>query len=173
MGSSFLLNLFFTGSMNQLWSALNVVQIVVFMPMFERLKFPSNAVTMNQSLITVATFDIIKTEEWIDPYVIGLGEGSPFSPNFEECGYESTWILANSSVILWMYSLNAVVLVLFLLVLVVNSKTGKFGSLRSKLMGYFVFNGPLRLFMETFLDLYMTSLLNVVTKDGSTDDSAE
>ena len=90
MGSSFLLNLLFTGSMNQLWSALNAVQIVVFAPMFERLKFPSNAVTMNRSMIAVATFDIINTEEWIDPYVIGLGEGSPFSSNFEECGYEST-----------------------------------------------------------------------------------
>ena len=34
---------------------------------------------------------------------------------------------------------------------------------------YLFFNGPLRLFMETFLDLYLSSLLNVITADDETE----
>ena len=41
--------------------------------------------------------------------------------------------------------------------------------MKSKLHNYFFFNGPLRLFMETFLDLYLSSMLNVVTVDDETD----
>ena len=38
--------------------------------------------------------------------------------------------------------------------------------------GYFVYNGPFRLFMETFLDLYLSSLLNVMTAEKETDNGA-
>ena len=34
---------------------------------------------------------------------------------------------------------------------------------------YIFFNGPLRLFMKTFLDLYLSSLLNVVSADDETE----
>ena len=53
--------------MNSLWSALNTVQIIVYLPMFERLKFPNNASEMNSYLVKFAGFDIINTSDWIDP----------------------------------------------------------------------------------------------------------
>ena len=70
--------------MNSLWSLLNSVQLVVFAPLFQNLKFPNNANAMNKELVSVAGFDIINTPEWVDPYVIDLGDdGEPYSYNFE------------------------------------------------------------------------------------------
>ena len=83
MGSSFVSNLLFTGSMNSLWSLLNNVQVVVFVPMFAALKFPNNASALNRQLISVANFEVINTSEWVDLYLFYFGEGSPFSYNFE------------------------------------------------------------------------------------------
>ena len=107
MGANFLVNLLFTGSLNQLWSLLNSVQVIVYAPMFEDLKFPNNASSLNGNFIKVASFDIINTPEWIDHYVIDLGDdGEPFSYNFEQCGFDTTWLLANSSFIIWTWLLN-------------------------------------------------------------------
>ena len=167
MGLSFFINLLFTGSMNSLWSALNAVQIIVYLPMFERLKFPNNASEMNRRLIKVAGFDLVNTGEWVDPHIIDLGdEGSPFSYSLEECGYETKWLLGNSSFIVWILVLNAVAFLIYLLMSLLSYKTGRCASLTSKLKRYFVFNGPLRLFMETFLDLYLSFSLNVLTADN-------
>ena len=138
--------------------------------MFERLKFPNNTSEMNSALVKVAGFDLINTGEWVDPYVIDLGDdGSPFSHSMEECGYETTWMLGNSSFIVWTLALNAALFLVYLFLSILCYKTGRCASLRSKLKGYFVFNGPLRLFMEIFLDLYLSSSLNVLTADNQTE----
>ena len=84
MGSSFFFNLLFSGSMKGLWSALNTVQIIVYLPMFEQLKFPNNASEMNRNLVEFANFDLINTSDWIDPEFIDFGdEGSPFTYSLE------------------------------------------------------------------------------------------
>ena len=44
--------------------------------------------------------------------------------------------------------------------------------LRSRMHGYFVYNGPFRLFMETFLDLYLSSLLDIMKAEEETDNAA-
>ena len=139
--------------------------------MFQGLKFPNNASEMNKSLIKIAGFDLIDTEKWIDPYIIDLGEGSPFSYNFEQCDYETEWLLGNSSFIVWTYVLNIAGFLMFLLLSLLSYKTRRCASLVSKMRGYFVFNCPLRLFMETFLDLYLSSSLNVLTADNQTENS--
>ena len=170
MGANFVMNLLFTGSMNSLWSLLNSVQVIVYAPMFQNLKFPNNASALNEKLTSIASFDIINTPDWIDHYIIDLGDdGEPFSYNFEQCGFDTTWFLSNSSVVVWTWSVNIVLLGAYFLIRECAKRVGIFKSLRSKMSGYFFFNGPLRLFMETFLDLYLSSLLNVVTADNETD----
>jgi len=43
---------------------------------------------MNQALMQIASFDLINTAEWIDPYIYDLPEPVAFNTNFEQCGYE-------------------------------------------------------------------------------------
>ena len=93
------------------------MQVVVYAPMFEKLKFPNNASTLNGHFIKVASFDIINTPEWIDHYLIDLGDdGEPFSHRFEECEFETTWFLDNSSVVVWIWVLNTAFFVAYLMV---------------------------------------------------------
>ena len=53
--------------MASLWSMIEVLQVIVFVSLFENLKIPVNAQTMNKSLIQVFTYDIINTQQWFDP----------------------------------------------------------------------------------------------------------
>jgi hypothetical protein len=74
--------------------------------MYEGVKFPVNALLMNQALVQIATFDLINTADWIDPLIYDLPEGDAFNINFEQSGYEQTQLIPNISVILWMYILH-------------------------------------------------------------------
>ena len=104
---------------------------------------------------------------------IDLGDdGEPYSYHFEQSGMETTWFLDNSSFIIWTWAINAALFVSYFLVRECARRLRICRSLRVKMHDYLFFNGPLRLFMETFLDLYLTSLLNVTTADTETENSS-
>ena len=117
----------------------------------------------------MVTFDIVNTSELIDPWFVTWDDnGTPYSFNFEECGFETTWFLYNSSPIVWIYCLHIVMFLVFLLVKAIFRRCGRLQAVHRKLTDYFFFNGMIRLFTETFLDLYVSSLLNIVAADWQT-----
>ena len=69
--SSAIVQILSSASLSQLWSMINSLQIVVYLPLFGQNKFPSNANVFNGFLLRIATFDLINTDEWIDPSVYG------------------------------------------------------------------------------------------------------
>ena len=69
--SSAIVQIISSASLSQLWSMINSLQIVVYLPLFGQNKFPSNANVFNGFLLRIATFDLINTDEWIDPSVYG------------------------------------------------------------------------------------------------------
>ena len=71
--------------LGQLWSMLNSQQVSVFMPMFEKLKFPPSAMIITKEMIKIATFDLIPTD-WINEKLWYFPEGEAFSLNFETAG---------------------------------------------------------------------------------------
>lgn len=123
----------------------------------------------------VATFDLINTGEWVDPYAYGeIPAKDPYSMSFERTGFESTLLITNISVILWIYILHGIVFVFFYIpVWLINKKFGKLAGRRQKLEGYFFWGGPLRTLMETFLELLLASLLNTHMADWGTDSPQE
>lgn len=125
---------------------------------------------MNQGLVEIVTFDIINTQLWLDPWFVNWNaeEGSPLSYNFEGCGFETTWFLLNSSATVWIYCLHIVMFLAYLLVAAIFRRFGRLQALQKKLSTYLFFNGVIRLFAETFLDLYVSSLLNIVAADWET-----
>ena len=60
--------------MNGIWSLINGMQIIVYVPMFELLKFPANTALMNQNMAHITNFDIIATQDWVDPKIFDIGE---------------------------------------------------------------------------------------------------
>jgi hypothetical protein len=72
---------------------INFLQLVVFIPMFNT-KFPCNALGLFNSLITVATFDILPTDTYF-PIIFNLPETKPINERFEDVDYGSTILLVN------------------------------------------------------------------------------
>ena len=58
---TFIISIFLSASLSQLWSMLNNQQIMVHMPMFEGVKFPANSMQVVSYLIKLATFNLIPT----------------------------------------------------------------------------------------------------------------
>ena len=86
--------------------------------------------------------------------------------SFERAGFESTRLISNLSVVIWILALHVVVLLGFYVpVWLLNRTFGILATLKSKLEGYFFWGGFLRLFMEAYLELLLTSVLNVYTAD--------
>lgn len=51
-----------SGAMSQVWGMINGLQIMVNLPLF-KIEFPDFSGLMIKSLITIATFDVMPTDE--------------------------------------------------------------------------------------------------------------
>jgi hypothetical protein len=61
VSGNFAFNLIAASSLNYLWSMINAQQIVVLCPLL-RVNLPANATMMFNTLLTIASFDIIPTD---------------------------------------------------------------------------------------------------------------
>jgi len=68
-------------SMNEVWSMINSLQLVVYTPLVP-LNFPGNAVAVFQQVINIATFDIIPKDDWY-PIIFSLPIDKPKNERFE------------------------------------------------------------------------------------------
>ena len=150
-------------SLNQVWSMINSQQVSVHSPMFERAKFPANTVAVNQFLITIATFDLIDTESWLDGFVFYLPEGDPYSLGFDQCGYGSTVLIQNISIIVWTWVVTTLVFFAYFPILLISRYCGKLTNVKNKLAAFLFWNGLLRSFMEFFFDMFIAAMLNIKT----------
>jgi len=54
--SNFVLNLFISASLNQLWAMINTQQLIVMMPLFQ-IEMPANAGIFFANVMEIASFD--------------------------------------------------------------------------------------------------------------------
>ena len=138
-------------------------------PLFIKLKFPGNAMSFNLAILDVAKYELVDTSEKIDRLLFYLPETEAYNAGFDECHYNSTLLVANISSLVWMYVLNlAGVFLLVLCIIMANKKSCRPALANSKLRNYFLCNGLIRIFMETFFELAMVSLVNIHTADWNT-----
>ena len=98
IGLSFLLNV----SLNVVWGFINAQQPIIHAPFFKKLRFPTNVLLINSFITEIATFEIIKTGDWLDPLIFSLPDKGPAQANFEAGGYDSHFAIENISVIHWL-----------------------------------------------------------------------
>jgi len=168
MSANFVISWLLSASLSLIWNMLNSLQISVHAPMFGKLKFPANAMILNQSLITIANFSLFATEEEIDPLIYYLPEDEAFNINFDQCGYGAKLLLLNISMVVWMLTVNIAFMLILGLTWLINRRTGKLVSCKGKLSGYFFWNGLIRLFMEIFFEVAFASSLNLYIVDWDT-----
>ena len=164
--ASFILNLLLKASLSQLWGMLNSQQIVVHLPMFMNLKFPANSMMIIEKMITLATFDLIPTED-IDNEIHYWPESDPFSVNFETAGVESVFLLANIGFAIYMIYMHCIASLIHASLHIKKKAAPWIVKLREKLGAYLYWEGLNRFYMELFFDLMFLSLLNLHMADWS------
>lgn len=88
-----IINIFITGSLQQLWSAINTQQIIVLLPLFNVL-MPANAAYFFSFIMLIASFDIFPVEEYYDDW-FGMEPVDPLDQNFDSLGFESMYFMHN------------------------------------------------------------------------------
>ena len=82
-------------------------------------------------------------------------------------------MIKNISLLHWTLVVNfAVFFFCYGIVVAIHRKTGRLARQRNNLKNYFFYNGVIRFYMETFLNLLLASLLNVYTVDWNSPFSA-
>lgn len=88
MSANIGLSIFLSGVLNQLWSLVNTVQIIVITYMFSIL-MPVNAELLLLSLMKLTNLDIISTEVAIN-WIFDFPHTDPLNERFNRAGYESS-----------------------------------------------------------------------------------
>ena len=102
-------------SLSILWSCLNALQLVVHMPMFA-IKYPANAYDFNESLIGIASFDILDHYE-LQAKMFYWPDVDAYNLNFETLGYDSIFFNPNIGT---MFFMILILLILILLVVLLH-----------------------------------------------------
>ena len=143
---------------------LNSQQIIVFIPLLEKLQIPANSLVITKQLVKIYTFDLIPTE-FIDEMIWYFPDADAFNLNFEMEGMESTLLLANIGFLKWLIGLNISLIVIHIILYPLRNSCRAFKWANEKIGGYLYFDGLLRLYMEIFFDIAMISCLNLYTAD--------
>ena len=92
---NFIANAALSASLNQLWSVINGLQLVVHLPLLN-CKFPANASLMNDKLISIAQFDFMNTFDVVSNlfYFPELKRGAPsLMSRFQQTGYDANYFI--------------------------------------------------------------------------------
>ena len=114
------MNLLIFGSLSQLLGVINGHQMIIYLTLFQSVKFPANTRTINDAMVKLATFDIIPTAELLDSHIFELPEEEPWSWNFEVFGIDSLQFQTNNSATLWLWALHFFFFLILALLCAIN-----------------------------------------------------
>merc|ERR1711957_284761 len=81
-------------SMNEVWSMINALQLVVYTPLVP-VKFPGNATMVFGEVIKIATFDVAPVGDWYPTWFsFPMDTDKPFNEAFDKLGFSSYyWVM--------------------------------------------------------------------------------
>ena len=124
MGGNAFLNLLLSASLNYLWSMINTLQIILYMPLF-KLSVPGNVGAFYNFLMMIASFDIIPTQKIYD-YFGWHDVQNKLSQNFVDEGYTSALFIYNVGSILFLLALNPILNIVYILLKFCKGKRRSF-----------------------------------------------
>ena len=129
------------------------------MPLLTQLKFPANAMLMNEIMLLVVTFDLVPTDSMNLGLYGELPEEEAYSVQFEQSGYESLLLIENLGMGKYIIYINLVLAILFLPCFAFNNCCSR------GVTSYFYLNGLIKLFIEAYQELVLLAALNYMTAD--------
>ena len=103
MGSNFFISILISGSMEQIWSFLNSLQIVELVGLFN-IKQPGNMSAFSKFFSHITQVKLIDTESILSENMY-IPEQDPHTLNFQNAGFTSVLMIMNASNFLLYFSL--------------------------------------------------------------------
>lgn len=155
--ANFAVNLFIGGALQQLFSAIRKLTIMVHL-LIINVSIPANAQFFFAGLLSFVTFDIIE----LGPY-IRSGLNLPDEPvlindNFEHLGYSSGYFVINMGTLV--IAIVYLVLMLFFYVVTMCVKNEKFNRFRNWLTKGLLWNSIISFIVESYMLISISSVTN-------------
>ena len=149
-----LLNQFSSFFLQSLWSMLNGQQLILYLSLFSKVLFPANLSMVNRQLHAIVSFDLLSSEFLESQIVAEQDEDvdGPLNMNFDVAGYDSV-----------LFIMNAFTIISYLTIfLPITALLNLCSCGRKYLRKNQVFwNGYIRLLMESYFEIMLTTLLNL------------
>lgn len=100
LASNFILQIVLSSSLNLIWSMMNTLQIIVYMPLMH-LSMPDNAYITSLIFLNLANFDIFPSKFLYEGMFTFDSEKMSFGSRFVNLGFVEMGFLINSGSILW------------------------------------------------------------------------
>lgn len=96
MIGNFIMNLVLSSGMQQLWTMINTLQIIVMLPLF-RVTLPPDAQIVFGFVMKLAAFNLLPTDLFYDKYFSSMkqAETGAINDNFESDGFGSVFFIYN------------------------------------------------------------------------------
>ena len=144
---------------------LEGLQVVTHMTLFD-VTVPGNVNSFKDFLSEITSFDFFDTNI-ITELIAYIPEMEAISLNFKNYGFENNLFIPSLKTLFYLLVGHMTLLLPHLLLFLLAKKFKRIESWRDKLSHYLYFNGTLRIFMESYLDLLLCALLNIKDLDWS------
>ena len=160
MASNALMNILLAGSLSQVWGMVNNLQLLLHSPLIN-VQFPANAFMVFNVMVSVATFEILPTDDIFPIFFPELPDDSPFNDKFDRMNIGSRYLVMNLGT---MFVILCGYLVLYLLYPIFNflrndSQCG--AKWQKKLHPMLFWNHAIIFLQEGFLDIIIGTSINL------------
>ena len=160
MGGNFVVNLVMSGSMSQIWGMVESLQVVSHLHLFD-VKTPGNVQSFMVFFNEITDFEVLPAEEWTDS-MLYAPESVPPSLNFQQAGHDSSLFLPNlGSMFYIMLAYVGLYVFYFLVVWPLAKCSPKIERFSAKLKDFLLWNGTMRFFIESYMNITLFTLLNI------------
>jgi len=173
--AEFVLNSGLGYSLAIMWTFLNMLQLIVFLPLVNA-EFPRNALDFNKAFVTIASFDMLPMSDLYES-ALSFGPQTAFSSNFEELGMETHNLIFNMGFVFLYFPFFALFLTALLFAWICKYYNGADERVEDRVEPYstrpktrssrcfnwlrdFMFwNTTIRFFLEGYIDFALVSLV--------------
>ena len=156
-------NLLLVTSHTQLWSYINVLQLITHLPLLA-ISVPGNATLYLRHMMDVATFEILPVEAtWA---IFNLPPQEPYSDSSSRAGYTHQYMFENSRTATLLIHLFIPLAVVFALISLVTDKRVTVITKHprvTKCRHSLLFGGSLRLWCELYLRIAVSASIGLLT----------
>lgn len=154
-----------------IFDAIKSIQLVVMLAQF-RIVHPENVKMLFSSLVTVAAFDVMPTDQLYEAlFGIDPDEGQPLTKKFAEMGMEHHLIINNLGTIFLAF---VILLLLSVIHLIMKTLFRRFRCCRKaalKLGTKLYFGAYVSVLAESYVIILLACLINLVMRDAEPDEN--